>query len=71
VEQGQTSEAQGSEQAVSRNFAQAIRLATLRECRLLETYIQHKYGHALRGRVVEQRVAEWSRQQLTASLKAG
>jgi hypothetical protein len=49
---------------------QQTRLATKRECSLLANYLNEKYGHGIKGRLVESNLAKWSREQLVYSLKA-
>lgn len=69
MEQGKTPEAQGNQQGNAES-PEPVRLASKRQCALLQTYINGKFGHQQYGRPIEPQLVRWSQEQLKSSLKA-
>lgn len=51
-------------------YHHGARLASKRELSLLANFLNEKYGHAVKGNVIEHNLAKWSHQELEKSLRA-
>lgn len=70
MEQGKAPEAGvAGEEGLSDHAKRWARLASRRECSLLENYLNSKYGNPVKGRIIPRNLASWSKHELEKSLK--